>query len=63
MVGQYLVVNAFVSPRPYPYTSLKMSSFGCENNSLKTWIESTFLIKTNVKKCIYTPLLKVYSIC
>ena len=22
-----------VSPRPYPYTPLKMSSFGCENNS------------------------------
>ena len=29
-----------VSPRPYPSTPLKMSCFGWENNSLKSWIES-----------------------
>ena len=29
-----------VSPRSYPQTPLKMSSFGCEYNNLKRWIES-----------------------
>ena len=37
-------------PRPYPYTPLKMSSFGCEKNSFKSWIRSNPPpIKTKVK--------------
>ena len=37
------VSTDLVSPRPYSpdHTPLKMSSFGCKNNSLKRWIVST----------------------
>ena len=50
-----------VSSKPYPLTPLKMSSFGCENNSFKRLIESKIRLKSG--ECNTAPIDHHYTPC